>query len=184
MPRSIISGSYSKIYFWFLRIYCVDQSFCCCEKIHEINNLRDKGFILLHSFRGFSPWSADSTVFRSVARQTHHGRRTWWRKDALLMVARKQRRDKAYPVGQAPPLWPTSSSKAPLPGFHHFPRMLSDYESIEEISVSMIQSIPPNIALGTKPASWVARITGVSHQRPAIKGLKGLLYLKNICEDM
>jgi hypothetical protein len=72
--------------------YILRQSaFCCCDKIPEINNSREEGFILVHTFRGFSPWSAGSMAFRPVARQKHHGRKTWWKEAAHLMGARKQR---------------------------------------------------------------------------------------------
>jgi hypothetical protein len=34
---------------------CVRQTSCPCDKIPDINNLREDGFILAHGFGGFSP---------------------------------------------------------------------------------------------------------------------------------
>jgi hypothetical protein len=47
------------------------------DKISEQVNLKEKRFILVHSFISFSPWSAGSIALKPVARQKHHGRRTW-----------------------------------------------------------------------------------------------------------
>jgi hypothetical protein len=46
-------------------------------KLSEKNNLKEEGFILAHSFRGFSPWSIGFIVFRHMARQKHHSERIW-----------------------------------------------------------------------------------------------------------
>jgi hypothetical protein len=60
-----------------------------CDKISEINNLREDRFILAHGFRGFSPWLAGSIALRPVARQKYGGKRAWWRKAIRFMRARK-----------------------------------------------------------------------------------------------
>jgi hypothetical protein len=48
MPRAEAGGS--------LQPQGVSQPFQCCDKIPEVDNLREEGFLLAHSFRGFSPW--------------------------------------------------------------------------------------------------------------------------------
>jgi hypothetical protein len=44
-----------------------------CDKISEQINLRKEGFILAHSFRRFSPWSAGSVLWqgRSIMAEGH-----------------------------------------------------------------------------------------------------------------
>jgi hypothetical protein len=57
---------------------CIGHAFHRCDKVSDINNLREERFILAHSFRGFSPIKAGRVVRSRVAH---------------IMMARKQRVD-------------------------------------------------------------------------------------------
>jgi hypothetical protein len=54
-------------------IFCITQTFTSLLQIPERNNLREEGFILTHSFRGYSPpWQSHITVNRSQHRTCLH----------------------------------------------------------------------------------------------------------------
>jgi hypothetical protein len=42
---------------------------CFCDKMPDINNLKEEIFILAHDFKGFSPWSLGSVFLGPVVRQ-------------------------------------------------------------------------------------------------------------------
>jgi hypothetical protein len=54
------------------------------------DNLKEKGFNLVHSCWSFSPWSIGS-IAPGSGEAEHHGRRAWSSKVAHLTVDRKQR---------------------------------------------------------------------------------------------
>jgi hypothetical protein len=44
-------------------------AFHCHEKIPEVINFKEEKYILVHNFRGFSPWLLGPIAFRLVVRQ-------------------------------------------------------------------------------------------------------------------
>lgn len=38
--------------------------YCCCDQLFDINNLKEKTFVLDHDLRAFGPWSVDSGLER------------------------------------------------------------------------------------------------------------------------
>jgi hypothetical protein len=86
------------------------------------------------------------------AKEEHHGGRAAWRKLAHLVAAREQREKETRRIqekihlSKACPQWPTSSSQAPAPSFHHLPIMPSNYESINgQNLLDLITSQKPNL---------------------------------------
>jgi hypothetical protein len=93
MTYFILSTSFwniSSVFPHFIKGNCVSL-FVTVNKTPERNNLREEGFILVHSFGGFSPCAIDYISFGPVARQKHQAGGTWWRKAAHIMTVRKQR---------------------------------------------------------------------------------------------
>jgi hypothetical protein len=111
-------------------------TFCCCDKIPKINNLKEERFILAHGFRGFNSWLLGLTAFVPVVRQTlwqgvhvrggcspHSGQEA------------KTERHKGVCI-----------SMSPIRAHHHITWISSTRPHLQNVP------IPPNSAtLGTKP---------------------------------
>jgi hypothetical protein len=106
-------------------------------QIPEKNNLEKERFILAHSFRAFSPWSAifiDWCLMR--------GRISWWWEHSWVQLLISWRpgsretegaRNKIH-LSRVRLQWPISSNLAPHLPFHYLPIMPSYYESIIRIN--------------------------------------------------
>lgn len=68
-----------------------DSTFCCHNKVPEINNLKEEMFIWAHGFRDFSPWLHDPIAFEPGKRQYSMAKSTC-RTNCSFHSGRKQRK--------------------------------------------------------------------------------------------
>jgi hypothetical protein len=103
-------------------------------KILERNMLKEKRLILSHDFCPWSTWSID---FRPKVRQKHPGGRPCEGKMTTSWQSRSKKSKKKWPEEDTPIINTSeetySFSKAPIPTFYHFQRMLPYHKTIKGI---------------------------------------------------